>query len=89
MTDDSDLTEHAVTRIFGTEELHRLAVETLPNNAPDGKRNAFVFATVDGGIKLGLHYRRDFTLGTFDLEAAYLHQWSGDNALGVNGVFWF
>lgn len=89
MTEDSDLTEHAVNRIFGAEELHRLAVDTLPKNAPPDHHNAFVLATTETGFKVGLHYRKDFELGTWDLEGAFLHNWAGGNGAGISSVFWF
>lgn len=89
MSDDSDLTHPAVVRMFGTEELHRLAVDTLPKNAPSGKKNALVLATVEGGVKVALHFQDDLGFGTFVLEAAYLHQWSGGDGVGVSGVLWF
>lgn len=84
-----DMSKQSVTRIFGPEELHKLAMETLPAIVPDGEKNALVLAATQSGLKIALHYEKQFKTATWQLEAAYLHEWDGNKAVGFNSVLWF
>lgn len=75
-------TTPAVT-IFSPQQLQQIVSQTIPQNLPDGHKNAIV-GTVDQD---GAQVVAGFKLGQNDhweVTGAFRHQWSGENEVGAS-----
>ena len=73
--------------MFSPEELRRIIATTVEPEMDDKHTVTGVGAITSDGIKAALVFRRHTTFGEWRLEAAFEHDWPGDNKVAGQILF--
>jgi hypothetical protein len=65
--------------VFSPTQLDSYVKDLGLDNLPDGHKSAVIGAIDQNGVKVGLIYNQ----GIFEAEAAFEHDWNGNNEIGA------
>jgi hypothetical protein len=73
--------------IFSDSQLAKLVTDTIPASLPAGHTNAIVGSVDATGAEVVIGFQKDTNSGTWQVQGAYRHEWSGSNDVGARLIY--